>query len=255
MAELALIDRPLHEPFAQLDTRTISAAEFLADVDACAEQLPPASHYLPLVDDRYHFLVLFGAALARGAATLLPTRREAGALGELRQSYPGLVTVATDTSAAADSHDTVAAAIDRVVRIEPGASGSAAPNPRVPETQTAAVAFTSGSTGTSQQHVKSWGLLAHGAAAHGTILPAEFQQPLTIVGTVPAWHMYGFEWTALLPLRCPATVSCGADFYPADLLRSLALAGDRCLWWRPPCTCVPCSAASLRRPRCRPGCS
>ena len=203
---LPLIDRPLDDVVALVEGQKITVAAFLADVAACAEQLPPARYLLPLTGDRYRFLVLFAAALCRGATTLLPARRDQAARRDLAMEFAGLVAVG-DASEAAEC----------VIPIAPGGAGLASQVPQLPTDLTAALAFTSGSTGTSERHEKSWGLLALSARQHWTQLPTGWQRPATLVCTVPPWHMYGFEWSVLaclpgtgdrllrsrlLPVRC-----------------------------------------------------
>ena len=72
MDSLPLLDRSLDEPFARVGADTLSVAEYLADVAYAAADLPAARYLLPLTADRYRFLVLLGAALARGETLLLP---------------------------------------------------------------------------------------------------------------------------------------------------------------------------------------
>ena len=43
-----------------------------------------------------------------------------------------------------------------------------------------------------------------------------------MVGTVPPWHMYGFETTALLPLHAACASWCAPLFYPSDVRDALA---------------------------------
>src|SRR5262245_54199603 len=64
-------------------------SEFLSDVMAMAESLPDAEFVVNLCDDRYNFLVAFGAALAREQVSLLPHSRVPGVLEQIRSSYPG----------------------------------------------------------------------------------------------------------------------------------------------------------------------
>ena len=45
---------------------------------------------------------------------------------------------------------------------------------------------------------------------------------LTLVATVPAQHMYGFESSVLLALHGGAAFDAGRPFYPADIVATLA---------------------------------
>jgi acyl-coenzyme A synthetase/AMP-(fatty) acid ligase len=44
---------------------------------------------------------------------------------------------------------------------------------------------------------------------------------ISIVGMVPAQHMYGLETTVLLPLHAAASTWCGPAFYPQDVVAAL----------------------------------
>lgn len=210
MSLLPLVERPLGDLLAEVDGRAVTVAQFLGDVAAVAEQLPAVPQIVATVTERYRFTVLFAAALCRGITLLLPPRRDPQSLQSLRREFTDLRSVGINDSAA-----------DVDLAFEPARAEPASVVPAMPGEQLAALAFTSGSTGESQRHAKSWALLAHSAAQHWQILPSAWRQPLTLIGTVPPWHMYGFEWSVLLPTRAPVTVYCGADFYPVDVLRAL----------------------------------
>ena len=65
----------VHRPeatFAWRDGSPISAARFLHDVAALADQLPAHRHVVNLCADRYDFTVGFAAALCRQQINLLP---------------------------------------------------------------------------------------------------------------------------------------------------------------------------------------
>uniref|UniRef100_UPI0018DF1035 AMP-binding protein n=1 Tax=Roseomonas rosulenta TaxID=2748667 RepID=UPI0018DF1035 len=98
-------------------------------------------------------------------------------------------------------------------------AGTAAPNPLIPAGLVAAIAFTSGSTGEPRPHPKPWGALVAGAraaAARFAVAPAA-----SIVGTIPAQHMYGFETTLMLPLQGAGAGHAGPVFYPSDIAEAL----------------------------------
>ena len=85
----------------------------------------------------------------------------------------------------------------------------------------AAVVFTSGSTGEPVAHQKHWGTLAERSIDAAVRFGMTESCSANIVGMVPPHHMYGFETTVLLPLHAPASAWCGAAFYPEDVAVAL----------------------------------
>ncbi|MBV8916031.1 MAG: acyl-CoA synthetase, partial [Acetobacteraceae bacterium] len=91
----------------------------------------------------------------------------------------------------------------------------------------AAIVFTSGSTGVPTAHRKNWGALVARSRAAGERFGLQETDPVSVVGTVPPGHMYGFEVTALLPLHAACASWCGRAFFPADVQAALASAPGR----------------------------
>jgi acyl-coenzyme A synthetase/AMP-(fatty) acid ligase len=58
--------------------------------------------------------------------------------------------------------------------------------------------------------------------AEVTRLPVDDLAGCTIIGTVPAQHMYGFESTVLLPLQSGSALGAERPFFPADIATTLA---------------------------------
>ena len=181
-----------------------TGAQFLAQVRALASRLPDTRHAINLCEDRVMFAASFCAALLRGQINLLPANASAGTIEELLRLYPGS-TVLSDQSATLDPMP--------AIRNEPV--------PRIPGEQVAAIAFTSGTTGTPKPHAKTWGTLV--AAAHlsrSVLLPGAMRAQ--VIATVPAQHMYGLEFSVFWPLVTPAVLHSGKPFFPADLRDALA---------------------------------
>ena len=218
MSTRRLVTRDNSTPYARVAGRSIETAEFCADVLACAESLPDAQHLINLCTERYAFSVVFFAALVRGQTNLLPAQRSSQVLDTLISSTERCVVVTDDASVKADA----------LVELCPGTNGQA-PSPTIDRDFTALVAFTSGSTGSPQPHLKSLGLLADARNIHRRYLSQVLPQAglnqeghsLGLVATVPAWHMYGLEWALLLPTVAPVTLHCGADFFPTDVTSAL----------------------------------
>jgi len=205
---------PLDAPLAWHRGRMISREFYLRHAAALAQSLPDCRHALLSCANRYHFMVAFAALLMRGQTALLPPGTAPGMLDSLAhryQAYP------------IDDH-----------RVEAlgEAAGSTSADPAVPliaPDHTAAILFTSGSTGEPRAQAKTWKEL------HGVTLRAmdRFAFEATghqIVATVPAQHSYGFESSVLYTLLGPGTVHSGHPLYPADVCAALhALKAPRVL--------------------------
>jgi len=180
--------------------------DFLRDAARVAAQIPPATHLLNLCEQRETFLLAFAAALLARRVQLMPVARGEIALGEVRAAYPDNLSVTDDDlrrwRAAADS------------------------NAALPELQPRAddlvlVGFTSGSTGHSQPHAKRWRSLARNAALDAATIRRALgvgdDVTASIVGTVPPHHMYGIEFTVLLPLFENMSIHAARPLFPADV--------------------------------------
>ena len=203
----------VHAPddvFAWRGARAITAREFFTDVARVAAALPAASHVLNLCTDRYRFTVFFVAAVMRGQVTLLPP-------GTHRNVIRSLHAFARDACYVADEpHDDIG-----LPRFEPEDSASAAlPLGPIPADQVVACLFTSGSTGEPQPNFKTWGSLVADARAAARRLGAGRGD--TILGTVPAQHMYGFECTVMLPLQSGAALTSERPYFPAEIDAAVA---------------------------------
>jgi acyl-coenzyme A synthetase/AMP-(fatty) acid ligase len=207
--------RPAADVFAYSGERRITILEFVADVAALAARLPDRKHVVNLCVDRYRFTVAFGAALARGQVSLLPSHRTPDFLAGLARAHPDLYCLA-DEAAEWCPLETVPYPVD----LAPGAGDPAVP--AFPPEQVAAIAFTSGTTGAPTPHVKLWGAVAHGARAEAQALGIDRLAGATLVGTVPPQHMYGLESTVLLVLQHRFAMHGGRPFYPRDVREALA---------------------------------
>jgi acyl-coenzyme A synthetase/AMP-(fatty) acid ligase len=214
MADFPFLTHPfLDDTVAFRKGGAITVREFLGEAAALAGRLPERPYLLNDCADRYRFAVVFAAALLRRQVTLLPPTLTSETVRQLAASFPGLYCLTDDPGRAMDvpvwpyPEDLIPLAVDRIP--VPAAS------------QIAAVALTSGSTGTPVPHAKTWANLARSARAEGErlgITPGRH----TVLGTVPAQHMYGFESTVLLPLQNGAVFSAARPFYPADVCAEIA---------------------------------
>lgn len=212
----------LAAPLAWVSGQPVSRARYLADVTECAAQLPPAGHMLNLSGDRYRFAVGVGAALLRGQDNLLPPNHTPDMIERLQALFPGTYIVVDDASAQAGApHRLTWPDLART-----GTQPAAAPMPVLSEDALAAQVLTSGSTGAPLPYAKRWGLLWRNSEAGARRLAGALGRSgldgATVVATVPAQHMYGFESSVLVALHSGAAFDAARPFYPADIVAALA---------------------------------
>ncbi|MFZ2650402.1 MAG: AMP-binding protein [Burkholderiaceae bacterium] len=227
-------------PLAWAHGRPISRRRYLADVESLAEQLPSAGHMLNLSRDRYRFAVGLGAALLRGQDNLLPPNHTPDMLARLRALFPGCYVVG-DADAAngpAPMHSVRWPALGGAVQRSAGEGEGGLRVPSVDDRAITAHVLTSGSTGEPLPYAKRWGLLWRNTRA-GTLRLAQHMtrddstkligpgslgglRGVSLVATVPAQHMYGFESSVLVALQGDAAFETSRPFYPADICAALA---------------------------------
>lgn len=194
----------------------VTHARFLGACQALAQRLPASGHVINLCEDRGRFMHAFAAAVWRGQPSLLPQSRVPGVVREVAQLFPNSVIVTDAPFDDIGVPQLVLGADDLAAAPWPGAV------PGIPGAQTAAIVFTSGSTGGPQPHVKSWRnlFLTAGLCAERFLGP----QPAThaVVATVPPQHMYGLETSVMLALGGGCTTHEARPFFPADVRATLA---------------------------------
>jgi acyl-coenzyme A synthetase/AMP-(fatty) acid ligase len=165
-----------------------------------AARLPDAAHCINLCDGRLSFMLGLIAATLRRQTTLLPPNQTNTAL-LLLQQHPRCHVL----------NDSCLAGLDW--------NGALRPDIHIDEVEALLVLYTSGSTGVSQPHAKTWGTLAH----TGRLDAARFagQQALNLVGTVPAQHMFGLQTLVLMPLMSSCAIHDSKPFFPADIRGAL----------------------------------
>ena len=163
-----------------------------------------------LCENRYLFLAVFAATLARSAPTLLPPSRAVAVIQDIVDAYPGAAII--DDSAA------------RALQLHGQPSRQAF---SVESTDfIAVIGHTSGSTGQPTAHRKRWNSLRATTALNARAIRAEFSDSVAsrvpwIVATVPSQHMYGVELSVLLPLLAGFGIHVGQPLYPADIAAAL----------------------------------
>jgi len=200
--------------FAYRKGLCISVERFLADAARLAAALPDRGYLLNLCTDRYHFAVGFAAALLRRQVTLLPPNETPDLIERLVSQYPGLHCLSDRSTGIGSLETMVFPELD-----DPGPV--APPIPDVPETQIAAIVFTSGSTGDPVPYRKTWGSLVRVAAAEIEILRLRARPGMALIGTVPPQHVFGLEASVLVPMQGGLAVHARRPFYPADIRAEL----------------------------------
>ena len=200
--------------FAWQGGKPIPASRFLTDVLSLAKKLPANPYVLNLCADRYRFAVVFSAAMLRGQISLLPPNHTPDLINRLKQRYNDLycVTDGTESPAALQTIPYPDLAGDR-----PPAPAT----PEIPAAQVAAIVFTSGSTGDPMPNEKTWGAISRSVTVEAMRLGILEHGDLTLLGTVPAQHMYGFESTVLIAMQGGVMLHAAKPFFPADISTSL----------------------------------
>lgn len=215
-----------HQPesvFAWQDGKTISAQRFLTDALSLAERLPVRAYVLNLCNDRYRFMVGFAAAMLRGQISLLPPSHTPDLVKRLARQYADLYCLSDGLHGHGSLQTLSYPDLSDVDLLQ-------APLPEIPAAQVAAIVFTSGSTGNPMPHEKTWGAISRSVTAEASRLGILNRGDLTLLGTVPPQHMYGFESTALIALQGGVILHAAKPFFPADISALLnGIPGPRAL--------------------------
>jgi acyl-coenzyme A synthetase/AMP-(fatty) acid ligase len=196
----------------------ITAQRFISEVTHFAKALPPGRHVLNVCADRYRFTVGLAACLITERVSLLPSTHTPEVIRQLKVFAPDAICLTDDSRCEID--------LPRMQFPQTLDAGDAAEAEwRIPEisaTQLAAIVFTSGSTGSPVPYRKTWGRVTRCVRDGAPRLRLSDGRSHTLIGTVPAQHMYGFESTVLLALQSGNALSADRPFYPADIAAAVA---------------------------------
>lgn len=209
--------RSTNATVAYYQQQAINETGFLYHVERARSLLPAReakglqARVLNLCEDRYHFLVLFVAAMLQQYVTVMPANQSSGELARLRDNMPdallvgdeALIPICRTTDAPEQP-----VSVDAVLR-------------HINPDSLVAELYTSGSTGTPTANLKRWGELLHGAQRVALRFGLGGEVQHTVVATVPPQHMFGFEMSIVLPLVCGVAVHHGKPFYPEDIRQAL----------------------------------
>lgn len=200
--------------FARGSGASISREVFLTDVSRLASKLPERQYLLNLCADRYRFAVGFAAALLRRQTSLLPPNLTIGLVRQIGSRYPDVYCLMDEGDPPEGLHCMRFPALDdelAEVDVVPVIEGE----------HTAAIVFTSGSTGEPVPHPKSWRSLVASARSEIERLGISARNGMTVLGTVPAQHMYGLESTVVLAMQGGCMLHAGRPFFAADVCAEL----------------------------------
>jgi len=174
--------------------------------------------------------VAFAASALRGQCTLLPGAYAPELIRRLQLLTPDLYCLTDGDS----DRERLPALHGSIVRLDKelsdpkgregvrrgAAAGEHTEMPKICAAQIVAHVFTSGSTGMPVPHKKTWGQLVENARVEADRL-LQGRAGWSLLGTVPAQHMYGFESTVLLPLQSSGMLSAARPLFPADIAAAL----------------------------------
>ena len=199
----------------------VRAQRFLSDARELAKLLPASRHVLNVCADRYRFATGLAACLLSGRVSLLPSTHTPEVVGQLMSFAPDVFCLTDDPRCDI--------ALPKVWYPDEALLSAAASEafgpfaaPGIADEQLAAIVFTSGSTGTPLPYEKRWGPLSRCVLAGAAPLGLADGRQHSLIGTVPAQHMYGFESSVLLALLSGNAFSAERPFYPADIAITLA---------------------------------
>ncbi len=230
MSSFPLVTHPhAHDILAYGPAGPITVAQFLADVRQLAADMPSGRHVLNVCGDRYRFAVGVAAVLMADKISLLPPTLTVEMMRQVKHFAPDVFCLVDQPQA----FDLPQFAWAGALAVEASATADVASAtyavPEIAAERTAAIVFTSGSTGTPVAHRKSWGALVSSVRAEAARLGLLDGRRHSIVATVPPQHMFGFESSVLLALQSGSALSAAHPFYPADICAVLAASPRPCL--------------------------
>ena len=175
--------------------RPVTAQRFLSDAEHLARILPASAHVLNVCADRYHFTVGFAACLMTGRVSLLPSTHTPEVIGQLSRFAPDVFCLTDDRRCDIDlpkiyfPEEASAAPLRRRARAANSGSPDSPPSCSLPDRPARRCPTTRPGDG--------WSRCVRDGAPRLGLLDGRTH---TLIGTVPAQHMYGFESTVLLAL-------------------------------------------------------
>jgi acyl-coenzyme A synthetase/AMP-(fatty) acid ligase len=224
------------------DHKPVSIERFLTDVVSLSRNLPDCPRVLNICHNRYRFLVGFAAALVKRQTNILPPNKSPKGLQSVASQFPEIYCL-TD----GNGQENFGVPLLQY----PSESVPQVRSLNIPEIATshlAAIAFTSGSTGAPQPHLKSWGSMVKIARSTGHRLISENLNKSSIIATVPPQHMYGLETSIMLPLQQNVALHDGHPFFPEDIREALESVPQKRILVTTPIHLKACVESSVKFP-------
>lgn len=192
----------------------VTVSQFLADVTHLISLFPVGGHILNMCSDRYHFSVGLAAAIVSNKISLLPSAHTPEVVRQIKAFAPDVFCLTDSDNCTVDLPQ---------LHYPAGAvnEANALSIPQINNQQCIAIVFTSGSTGNPKPHAKKWGALVSSVQAEALRIGIKNHSSSTMIGTVPAQHMYGLESTVLMAWLTGNALSDAQPFYPADICQTL----------------------------------
>ena len=213
------------DPAWGLDSHGIAVSfrQYRHDLSRLTAQLPGGGRFaLNLCRDRYRFLLAFHAVALRGQTNLLPPNQAPATQDLLLQQYDGSYIISDQPQS--DTGDVPVVLVQ--TSTDYGLNG-VEQGYDVPPRHLAAILFTSGSTGRPSAVNKAWGELQAGVRAAADSLALTENPHGRIIATVPPQHMFGLEFSAVLPLSADIGFYSGQPFFPEDVRQTLQQSAGR----------------------------
>ena len=195
--------------------KAITAQRFLADVAVVSSLLPAGRHVLNACADRYRFTVGLAACIVCNKISLLPPTQVPEVIRYLQEFAPDACCL-TDN----DGCNVGLPIVNFPANFAP--QTAVWDVPLINGDQCVAYVFTSGSSGTPVPHVKTWSKLVACVRIEAALLGLDDGRHYSLVATVPAQHMFGFESSVLVALQSGQAFCAERPFYPADFVNVLA---------------------------------
>ncbi len=208
-----------------LDARgeTISIDQYRHDLNQFMCQLPDDGRYaLNLCKDRYRFLVAFHAVALKGQTSLLPPNQAPATRRLLLQQYESSYLISDQPL-----DDVCDAPVVQIQTDSGHGLNGVTREVDVSSYRPAATLFTSGSTGRSSAVEKTWAELRAGVRTAAESLDLNGDRHDCIIATVPPQHMFGLEFSVILPLSVGIGFHSGQPFFPEDVRQVLQQCAGR----------------------------
>ncbi len=208
-----------------LDSRgmPVSLRQYHYDLSRLMRRLPDRGRFaLNLCRDRYCFLLAFHAVALKGQTNLLPPNQAPATRSLLLQQYDGSYLISDHPLD--DNFDVPVVLVQSTGDDE---LNGIAQEFDVPSRHRAAILFTSGSTGRPSAVSKTWGELQTGVRTAADSLDLTGGLHYQIIATVPPQHMFGLEFSAMLPLSTGIGFHHGQPFFPEDVRQVLQQTAGR----------------------------